>query len=73
MDLKQLQEDAIKAVQLEYTQAYAQGYQRALLDIRSALCFADDENSSLDVVLTLLEQQNRGRVGRNAALFGATG
>ncbi len=69
MDLKQLQEDAIKTIQLEQTQAYAQGYQRALLDVRSALCFSDDENSSLDVVLSLLDQQNRNRVQRHAGWF----
>ena len=64
MELRPLQQDAIKAAPLELTPGYAHGYHRALLDVRCALCFADDENQPLDVVLSLLDQQNKARTER---------
>lgn len=47
----------------------AEQYHRALLDVRAALCFTDDENSSLDIVLTLLAQQNMQRLEHQSAVL----
>ena len=64
MDLANIQDSAIKGIQLEEHLAYSQGYHRALLDIRSALCFAGGDYAALDVVLTLLDKQNMARVSK---------
>jgi len=52
-------ENAAPGVTRDINDSYQQGYQRALLDVRAGLCFDGGENAFLDVVLNLLDKQNR--------------